>query len=47
MPFTSKALRRKFAELLVKGEIAPETYEERQDAVTVVHHSDLGLSGVA
>ena len=28
MPFKSKAQRRKFAELLVKGEIAPETYEE-------------------
>ncbi len=28
MPFESKAQRRKFAELLVKGEISPETYEE-------------------
>lgn len=28
MPFKSKAQRRKFAELLVKGEIRPETYEE-------------------
>jgi hypothetical protein len=28
MPFKSKAQRRKFAELLVKGEITPETYEE-------------------
>ena len=28
MPFRSKAQRRKFAELLVKGEISPETYEE-------------------
>jgi hypothetical protein len=28
MPFKSKAQRRKFAELLVKGEIAPETFEE-------------------
>jgi hypothetical protein len=28
MPFRSKAQRRKFAELLVKGEITPETYEE-------------------
>jgi hypothetical protein len=28
MPFKSKAQRRKFAELLVKGEIKPETYEE-------------------
>jgi hypothetical protein len=27
-PFKSKAQRRKFAELLVKGEISPETYEE-------------------
>ena len=27
MPFKSKAQRRKFAELLVKGEIKPETYE--------------------
>jgi hypothetical protein len=27
MPFKSKAQRRKFAELLVKGEISPETYE--------------------
>jgi hypothetical protein len=29
MPFRSKAQRRKFAELLVAGEISPETYEER------------------
>jgi hypothetical protein len=28
MPFKSKAQRRKFAELLVKGEISPETYED-------------------
>jgi hypothetical protein len=28
MPFKSKAQRRKFAELLVKGEFSPETYEE-------------------
>lgn len=28
MPFKSKAQRRKFAELLIKGEISPETYEE-------------------
>lgn len=28
MPFKSKAQRRKFAELLVKGKITPETYEE-------------------
>ena len=28
MPFKSKAQRRKFAELLLKGEISPETYEE-------------------
>ena len=28
MPFKSKAQRRKFAELLVKGEISPKTYEE-------------------
>ena len=28
MPIKSKAQRRKFAELLVKGEISPETYEE-------------------
>jgi hypothetical protein len=28
MPFKSKAQRRKFAELLVKGEISEETYEE-------------------
>ena len=28
MPFKSKAQRRKFAELLVEGEITPETYEE-------------------
>ena len=28
MPFKSKAQRRKFAELLMKGEISPETYEE-------------------
>jgi hypothetical protein len=29
MPFKSKAQRRKFTELLVKGEISPEVYEER------------------
>jgi hypothetical protein len=28
MPFKSKAQRRKFAELLVNGEISPETFEE-------------------
>ena len=28
MPFKSKAQRRKFAELLVKGEISPEVFEE-------------------
>lgn len=28
MPFKSKAQRRRFAELLVKGEISPETFEE-------------------
>jgi hypothetical protein len=28
VPFKSKAQRRKFAELLVKGEISEETYEE-------------------
>ena len=28
MPFKSRAQRRKFAELLVKGEISDETYEE-------------------
>ena len=28
VPFKSKAQRRKFAELLVKGEITPETFEE-------------------
>ena len=28
MPFKSKAQRRKFAQLLVEGEITPETYEE-------------------
>jgi hypothetical protein len=28
MPFKSRAQRRKFAELLVKGEITPETFEE-------------------
>lgn len=28
MPFKSKAQRRKFAELLIKGDIDPETYEE-------------------
>ena len=28
MPFKSKAQRRKFAELLVKGEISEETYED-------------------
>ena len=27
MPFKSKAQRRKFAELLMKGEITPEAYE--------------------
>jgi len=28
MPIKSKAQRRKFAELLAKGEISPETFEE-------------------
>lgn len=28
MPFRSQAQRRKFAEMLVKGEISPETFEE-------------------
>jgi hypothetical protein len=28
MPFKSKAQRRKFAELMVKGEISEETFEE-------------------
>ncbi len=28
MPFKSQAQRRKFAELLVKGEISKETFEE-------------------
>jgi hypothetical protein len=28
MPFESQAQRRKFAELLVKGKISPETFEE-------------------
>jgi hypothetical protein len=28
MPFKSQAQRRKFAELLVAGEISPKTYEE-------------------
>ena len=28
MPFKSQAQRRKFAQLLVAGEIAPETFEE-------------------
>jgi macrodomain Ter protein organizer (MatP/YcbG family) len=28
MPFKSQAQRRKFAELLVKGEISPDTFEE-------------------
>lgn len=28
MPFKSKAQRRKFAELLVEGQISDETYEE-------------------
>jgi len=28
MPFKSKAQRRKFAELLVRGEISEQTYEE-------------------
>jgi hypothetical protein len=28
LPFKSKAQRRKFAELLVKGEISRETFEE-------------------
>jgi len=28
VPFKSKAQRRKFAELLVKGEISEETFEE-------------------
>jgi hypothetical protein len=28
MPFKSRAQRRKFAELLVKGKISPQTFEE-------------------
>ena len=28
MPFKSRAQRRKFAEMMVKGEISPETFEE-------------------
>ena len=28
MPFKSKAQRRKFAELLMKGKISPKTFEE-------------------
>jgi hypothetical protein len=28
VPFKSKAQRRKFAELLMKGKISPETFEE-------------------
>jgi hypothetical protein len=28
VPFKSRAQRRKFAELLIKGEISPETFEE-------------------
>ncbi len=28
MPFKSQAQRRKFAELLVRGEISPQTFEE-------------------
>ena len=28
MPFKSKAQRRKFVELLMKGEISPETFEK-------------------
>jgi hypothetical protein len=28
MPFKSKAQRRKFAEMMVKGEISPATFEE-------------------
>ena len=28
MPFKSKAQRRKFAELLISGEITPEVFEE-------------------
>ena len=28
MPFKSEAQRRKFAEMMVKGEISPETFEE-------------------
>jgi hypothetical protein len=28
MPLKSQAQRRKFAELLVKGDISPQTYEE-------------------
>jgi hypothetical protein len=30
MPFKSQAQRRKFAELLVKGEISAETFEEKK-----------------
>lgn len=45
MPFKSKAQRRKFAELLVKGDITPETYEEwnrdtgRQELPERVHRA--------
>jgi len=28
MPFKSQAQRRKFAEMMVRGEISPETFEE-------------------
>ena len=28
MPFKSQAQRRKFAEMMVKGEISPDTFEE-------------------
>jgi hypothetical protein len=37
MPFKSKAQRRKFAELLVKGEISEETFEEWNCALASFH----------
>ena len=42
MPFKSKAQRRKFAELLVKGEISPETLVQTIRAVPAwgVHVTD-------
>lgn len=37
MPFKSKAQRRKFAELLVKGEISNETFEEWNRSTGTTH----------